>query len=405
MNTESQSAGPLQGVRVLELGTLIAGPFAGRLFADFGAEVIKVEAPRGPDPLRNWGSARKNGHALWWPVQSRNKKLVTLDLRTERGRDILLRLVAESDVIIENFRPGTLERWGIGPDLLLQRNPSLIIARISGFGQDGPAAHKPGYASVAEAVGGLRHLNGYPGQTPPRFGISLGDSLGSLFGCLGALMALLWRDRNGGRGQVVDVSLVESCFALMESVVPEFAATGAVRGASGAGLRGIAPSNLFKTGDGKEIVIAANQDTVFQRLAAAMGKPELATDLRFADHEARGRNQDEIEEIVAQWAGGLTNQEVVAALDKAGVPNGPVNTVEDIFASELFAAREMLVAVADSELEEVIHPGIVPKLSESPGRIRHGGSWSPGQHNNDVFATLLGLSRGEIDELTAEGVI
>lgn len=402
--TESASGGPLQGVRVLELGTLIAGPFAGRLFADFGAEVIKVEAPGRPDPLRDWGSARHDGRALWWPVQSRNKKLITLDLGAERGREVLLRLVDETDVIVENFRPGTLEKWGIGPEVLLERNPALIVTRVSGYGQYGSESAKPGYASVAEAVGGLRYLNGYPDQVPPRVGISLGDSLGSLFGCIGALMALRWRDHHGGRGQVVDVSLVESCFSLLESVVPEYAATGAVRGPSGAGLKGIAPSNLFRSKDDTDVVIAANQDTVFRRLAEAMGRPELADDPRFTDHVARGRNQAAIEEIVGAWAATLSNEDIVTALDAAGVPNGPVNSVADLFASKLFRERDMLVPVAD-EVGEVVHPGIVPKLSASPGGIRHGGRVRPGHDNDDVYGALLGLGADELAALATDGII
>jgi formyl-CoA transferase len=402
--TDRAASGPLDGVRVLELGTLIAGPFAGRLFADFGAEVIKVEAPGRPDPLRDWGSAHHDGRALWWPVQSRNKKLITLDLGTERGRDVLLQLADETDVIVENFRPGTLEKWDIGPEVLLERNPALIITRVSGYGQNGSESAKPGYASVAEAVGGLRYLNGYPGEVPPRVGISLGDSLGSLFACIGALMALHWRDHNGGRGQVVDVSLVESCFSLLESIVPEYAATGSVRGPSGAGLKGIAPSNLFRSKDSTDIVIAANQDTVFRRLAAAMGQPDLADDPRFADHVARGRNQTAIEEIVGAWAATLSNDELVTALDAAGVPNGPVNNAADLFSSKLFAERDMLVPVVD-EVGELVHPGIVPKLSASPGGIRHGGRIRPGHDNDEVYGELLGLRGDDLAALSADGII
>jgi crotonobetainyl-CoA:carnitine CoA-transferase CaiB-like acyl-CoA transferase len=384
---------------------LIAGPFASRLLADFGAEVIKVEAPGNPDPLRQWGSAHKDGEYLWWSVQSRNKKLVTLDLRTERGRELLMRIVEQTDIIIENFRPGTLERWGMGPAELLERNPSVIVTRISGYGQDGPDAHKPGYASVAEAVGGLRYLNGYPDQTPPRFGISLGDSLGSLFGCFGALLALRWRDQNGGRGQVADISLVESCFALLESAIPEFAATCAIRGPSGAGLNGIAPSNLFRSKDGVDLVIAANQDTVFKRLVAAMGQPELAHDPRFVDHVARGRHQHEIERIVGDWACQLSLVDLVESLDAAGVPNGPVNSVADIFGSRLFAERGLLVEVPDEVLGEIVHPGVVPKLSDSPGTIRHGGRRNPGHDNSSVFGDLLGLTDAEIADLVSDRII
>jgi formyl-CoA transferase len=264
---------------------LLAGPFAGRLLGDLGAEVIKVEPPGKPDPLRDWGKARYEGRSLWWPVQSRNKKCITLDLHTERGQQLLLELAQHADVLLENFRPGTLERWNIGPDRLWEVNPRLVVCRVSGYGQTGPYASRAGFASVAEAMGGLRHINGFPGEAPPRLHISLGDSLAGIFAALGILAALHRRDGLGfGRGQVVDVSLIESCFALLESTVPEYDRLGIVRGPSGMGLDGIAPSNSFMSSDGKWIVIAANADNVFRRLCAAMEQPELADDPRFATH-------------------------------------------------------------------------------------------------------------------------
>ena len=288
----STRAPALSGLRVLELGSLIAGPFAGRLLADFGAEVIKVEDPRHPDPLREWGQARAEGHTLWWSVQSRGKRLVTLDLRRDEGRQVLRRMLPAADVLIENFRPGTLEDWGLAPEDLWGVNPGLVIARVSGYGQTGSNAHKPGYASVAEAYGGMRYLNGTPGEPPPRTGLSMGDTLAAMFAMQGILTALYWRDARGGRvGQVVDVSLVESCFAMLESVVPEYAATGEVRQPSGTSLKGIAPSNLFRSGDGDWVIIAANQDSVFRRLANAMNRPDLPHDPRFAGHAKRGEHQ------------------------------------------------------------------------------------------------------------------
>ena len=401
----SQS-GPLDGVRVLELGSLIAGPFAGRLLADFGAEVIKIEDPRRPDPLREWGQARRDDEALWWPVQSRNKKLITLNLNSKVGQSLLLDLVEHSDVLIENFRPGTLERWGLGPEQLWTRNPALIIARVSGYGQTGPKAQRPGYASVAEAIGGMRHLNGFPGQAPPRTGLSMGDSLAAMFTFQGILMALYWRDARDGRiGQVIDVSLVESCFALLESVVPEFAATGAVRQPSGTGLRGLAPSNLFPTSDGKWLIIAANQDTVFARLAAAMEAPHLVDDPRFSTHKSRGDHQDEIETMIADWSQCHTSAELAERLDEADVPSGLVFTVADIFADPQFAARDMLLEVDDDQGRPLTMPGIVPKLSHTPGVVAWSGNSAMGAHNRQLYIGLLRLSSEELARLAETGVV
>lgn len=397
--------GPLAGVRVLELGSLIAGPFAGRMLADFGAEVIKIEDPRRPDPMREWGQARREGRTLWWPVQSRNKKLITLDLHTEAGRMILLDLVERADVLVENFRPGTLERWTLGPEQLWSRNPALIIARVSGYGQTGPNAHRAGYASVAEAIGGMRYLNGFPGQAPPRTGLSLGDSLAAMFAVQGILMALYWRDARGGRvGQVVDTSLVESCFAMLESVIPEYAATGSIRQPSGTGLTGLAPSNLFRSADGKWVIIAANQDTVFARLCAAMGTPHLATDYRFATHSARSGNQQEIEELVGKWAQQHDIGELAERLDEAGVPSGIVYTVEDIFADPQFTAREMLLEMDDDEGQPLVMPGIVPKLSRTPGTVEWSGSRTVGRDNRQVYGELLHLNEETLAGLEDHGV-
>jgi formyl-CoA transferase len=403
---EAAGPGPLAGMRVVELGMLLAGPFTGRLLGDMGAEIIKVEAPGQPDPLRDWGKARYQGRSLWWPVQSRNKKCVTLDLRQERGQQLLLALAERSDVLVENFRPGTLERWQLGPEQLWQANPRLVIARISGYGQTGPYGPRAGFASVAEAMGGIRHINGFPGEPPPRLHISLGDSLAGMFAVQGILAALYWRDvLGGGRGQVVDVSLMEACFALLESAVPEYDRLGIVRGPGGTGLKGVAPSNIFESGDGTWMVIAANADNVFRRLCEAMEQPELANDPRFATHLARGDNQEELESIVAAWAKRHTGADIDRILNGAGVICGPIYTIADIFEDEHYRAREMLVTHEDPDFGEYIGPGIVPKLSETPGEVRWSASWDEGSHNGDVYSGLLGLSDEELAELKEHGVL
>jgi formyl-CoA transferase len=401
-----ERSGPLEGLRVLELGTLIAGPFTGRLLGDFGAEVVKVEAPGRGDPMRRWGGESYRGRSLWWPVQSRNKKLVTLDLRTPKGQELCRRLAADSDVLIENFRPGTMERWGLGPDELRAVNPGLIYARVSGYGQTGPYASRPGFASAGEAMGGLRFLNGYPDQPPPRAGISLGDSLAALFAAFGILMALRHRDRRGGRGQVVDASILESCFALLESVLPEYDKLGTVRQAGGTALgTNVAPSNLYRSRDDTWIVIAANSDNLWRRLAAAMDREELAEDERFADHSARGEHRELLDEIIGAWAQEHDADEIDAVLNEAGVVCSPVYTIADIFADPHFRAREMILSMHDDELGEIAAPGITPKLSDTPGAVTAAGSWELGPANQEIYAERLGLEQAELDRLAEEGVI
>lgn len=403
---EADGPGPLAGVRVVELGMLLAGPFTGRLLGDMGAEVIKVEPPGKPDPLREWGQARYKGRSLWWGVQSRNKKCVTLDLRRERGQELLLELVRRSDVLVENFRPGTLEKWNLGWERLREANPGLVLCRVSGYGQTGPYAPRAGFASVAEAMGGIRHINGFPGEPPPRMHISLGDSLAGMFAAQGILAALYRRDALGaGSGQVVDVSLVESCFALLESTVSEYDRLGIVRGPGGTGLKGVAPSNIFESRDGKWVVIAANADNVFRRLCGAMGQPELADDARFSTHLARGEHQEELEGIVAEWAGRHDADEIDRVLNDAGVICGPIYTIADIFEDEHFRAREMLVEHIDPEFGPYIGPGIVPKFSETPGEVRWSAPWEPGSHNREVYGNLLGLADEELRELAEAGVL
>ena len=399
------STGALDGVRVIELGTLISGPFAGRLLGDMGAEVIKIELPKTPDPLRTWGQAELDGHHFFWTVHARNKKAVTLDLRAPRGREIFLDLVERSDIIVENFRPGTLEKWDLGYDVLRERNKGIILVRVSGYGQTGPDAGKAGYASVAEAASGLRHMNGFPGGPPPRLALSLGDSLAGMFAAQGALAAL-YRRTVTGEGQIVDTALTESCLAIQESTIPDYDVGGVVRGPSGTRLEGIAPSNIYQSANGSWVVIAANQDTVFRRLCEAMGRPELATDERFANHLARGRNQDELDKIIGAWAAEREPGEIIATLSEAGVISGPINTVAEVVNDPQLQARGMIADHWDERVERAVKgPGIVPVLSESPGSIRNAGPARPGQHNDEVYRGLLGRSADELESLRAEGVL
>ncbi|MCV7358859.1 CaiB/BaiF CoA transferase family protein [Mycolicibacterium fluoranthenivorans] len=399
------TTGALDGIRVLELGTLISGPFAGRLLGDMGAEVLKIELPSAPDPLRTWGQAELDGHHFFWTVHARNKKAVTLDLRKEAGRALFLELVDRSDVIVENFRPGTLEKWNLGYDVLRERNKGIILVRVSGYGQTGPDAGKAGYASVAEAASGLRHMNGFPGGPPPRLALSLGDSLAGMFAAQGALAAL-YRRSVTGVGQVVDTALTESCLAIQESTIPDYDVGGVVRGPSGTRLEGIAPSNIYQSANGSWVVIAANQDTVFRRLCEAMGRPELATDDRFVNHVARGRNQDELDKIIGDWAAERQPAEIIDTLSQAGVISGPINTVAEVVADPQLQARGMIADHWDERIERNVKgPGVVPVLTESPGSVRNAGSARPGQHNDEVFGGLLGLSADQITALQEEGVL
>lgn len=398
-------AGALDGIRVLELGTLISGPFAARLLGDMGAEVIKIEPPGMPDPLRTWGQAEVDGEHVFWTVHARNKKAVTLNLRTEPGQQLFLELVESADVIVENFRPGTLEKWNLGYDVLADRNPGIVLVRVSGYGQTGPDAHRAGYASVAEAASGLRHLNGFPGGPPPRMALSIGDTLAGMFAAQGALAAL-YRRSVTGRGQVVDTALTESCLAVQESTIPDYDVGGVVRGPSGTRLEGIAPSNIYRSADGSWVVIAANQDTVFRRLCEAMGRPELSSDERFVDHVARGRNQDELDAVIGEWAAQRHPDEIIGVLSAAGVISGPINTVAEVIDDPQLNARGMIADHWDERLgRNVRGPGIVPVLSDTPGDIRNAGPARPGQHNDEVYAGLLGKSAEELAHLADEGVL
>ena len=397
--------GALDGIRVIEVGTLISGPFAGRLLGDMGADVVKIEPPGSPDPIRTWGQAEVDGKHFFWTVHARNKRCITLNLRETRGRELFLDLVERSDIIVENFRPGTLEKWDLGYDVLRQRNRGIILVRVSGYGQTGPDAGKAGYASVAEAVSGLRHMNGFPGGPPPRLALSLGDTLAGMFAAQGALAAL-YRRTVTGEGQVVDAALTEACLAVQESTIPDYDMGGVVRGPSGTRLDGIAPSNIYRSADGSWVVIAANQDTVFRRLCAAMGQPDLAGDPRFVDHVARGRNQDELDAIIGQWAATRGPDDIIETLSAAGVIAGPINTVADVVTDPQFRARGMLVDHFDERIgRNVLGPGVVPVLSESPGGVRTAGPARPGQHNQEIFGQLLGLPAEELSALAEQGVL
>ena len=397
---------PLAGLRVVEVGSLIAGPFAGRLLADFGAEVIKVEAPGKLDPLRSWGAGEINGNSLWWAVQSRGKRLVTLNLRRPRGQALMRDLLRVSDVLIENFRPGTLERWGLGPDVLLDDNPRLVIARISGEGQTGPRSSRPGFAATAEALSGLRHLNGFPGGPPPRHGLSTGDTVAAMFAFNGIMTALYWRDTApDGRGQVVDVALTESCMALLESTIPDYDRFGVVRQPAGTGLANNVPSNLFESQDGRWVVIAANTDVLFRRLAEAMQRPELAEDPRFATHAARSFNQSACEAEITRWTAGLPAEEIERILAAAGIPTAPVNSVAEVVRDEQLREREMLLRQFDPEIGSYLTPGITPKLSETPGALTWSGRQTAGADNDMIYGELLGLSPEERADLLEEGII
>ncbi|MDR7577996.1 MAG: CaiB/BaiF CoA-transferase family protein [Armatimonadota bacterium] len=399
-----RSRAPLSGIRVLELGSFIAGPYCGQLLADYGAEVIKVEPPREGDAMRRWGVALYQGRSLWWPVIARGKKSVTVDLRHPDGQELVRRLADRCDVLVENFRPGTLEGWGLGPDVLLERNPALVYVRISAFGQAGPYRDRPGFGAVAEAMGGLRYLVGYPDRPPPRFGISIGDTLAGMFGALGALLALREREVRGGRGQVVDVAITDAVLAVLESVIAECSVTGAVRERSGTVLPGVAPSNLYETADGRWVVVAANADGVFRRLCDAMGRPEWKADPRYATHEARGAHQAELDQAIAQWVRSLPAEELLGVLDRHGVPCGPVYNAAEVLADPHYRARGALVEVDNPGVGRVTMQGPVPRLAETPLPVP-GPAPELGEHTDHVLKELLGLSAEEVARLREAGVV
>lgn len=386
---------PLQGIRVLELGTLVAAPFAGKIFAEFGAEVIKVETPGHGDPLRNWRAMHGNT-SIWWYVQSRNKKSITVDMRMEEGQEVVRSLAAEVDVIIENFRPGTLEKWGLDYEKLRMINPGLIMTRISGYGQTGPYRSKPGFGSVAEAIGGLRYLTGYPDRPPVRVGIAIGDLAAGLYAVIGTMMALHARNHDPEKkGQMVDVALYESVFSLMEGILPEYDLKGLIRERTGSTLPGIAPSNTYLCSDGKYIVIGANSDSIFKRLMEAIGRSDLANDSRFSYNQGRADHVSFIDQVIEDWTKQYPLKVVQQRLDEAAVPVGPIYSIEDIVEDEHYQAREMLETVQLPDGEKVLVPGIVPKLSETPGGIDWIGP-DLGQHNEEILAGLLQLDKETI---------
>lgn len=394
---------PLSDLRVIEMGQLLAGPFCGQLLADFGAEVIKVEQPGTGDPMREWGREKSGGRSLWWPVVARGKKSITLNLRETTGQQIIRELAAQADILVENFRPGTLERWNLSPTSLREINPRLIVVRVSGYGQNGPYADRPGYGAIGEAMGGLRAVIGEPDRPPARAGISIGDTLAATFACLGTLVALHARERTG-TGQVVDSALYEAVLAVMESLIPEYGISGYVRPRTGSILPNVAPANAYPTLDGREHLISGNQDTVWRRLAGAMGMPELGGDPRYATHSARGENQAELDGLIAKWSAGLTAEELETRLNDHAVPNGRIYTAPDMLADAHFAAREAIVRMAHPTLGEFPMQNVVPKLSDTPGEVRWVGP-ELGEHTAEVLTEVLGRSAEELDELRSAGVI
>lgn len=394
--------GPLAGIRVVELGQVIAGPFCGQLLGDLGADVIKVEPPGAGDVLRQWGRGDDPGGSVWWQVAGRNKRSVTIDLRREEGQQLVRDLAADADILIENFRPGTLERWGLGWETLHAANPGLIVVRVSGYGQTGPLAPLPGYAAVGEAMGGLRSLVGYPDRPPVRVGVSLGDSLAGMFGALGALAALESRRRTG-EGQVVDSSIYESVLGVTESLVADWSALGVRRERTGPILPKIAPSNVYPT-IGGEVIVAANQDSVFTRLCAAMARPDLADDPRFSDHRARGEHQAELDGIIAEWTGGLPADDVLRLLREAAVPSGLLYSPEDMLADDHYRARDSVVEVDTDGYGPVTMQGVFPRLSETPGRVRWAGR-GLGADTDEVLRDVLKLPAERVSRLRESGVI
>ena len=397
---------PLEGIKVIELGQLIAGPFAGKMFAEFGAEVIKIEPPEGGDPLRQWRTLH-NGTSLWWYAQARNKKSVTVNLRLAEGQEIARTLARDADIVIENFRPGTMEKWGLGYDRLAAENPGLIMLRLSGFGQTGPYRDQAGFGAIGESMGGLRYITGYPDRSPVRPNLSIGDSLASLHGVIGAMMALHHRNMNGGRisgkGQVVDVALYEAVFSMLESTLPEFDLYGVVRERSGSNLSGIVPSNTYLTKDGQHVVIAANGDSIFKRLCAAMAREDLGSDPALADNAGRAKRAEELDAVIGGWAAEHTATALLRMLDEAQVPNGKIYSIADIARDPQYLAREMIRQFTLKDGTPLKLPGIVPKLSDTPGDVDWVGP-ELGAHTEEVLRAH-GYGTAIIAELRQKKVI
>lgn len=401
--TENKSPRPLDGVRVIEVGQLLAGPWAGTMLAYFGAEVIKVEPPGAGDPIRGWRLLDETGTAYWWRSLARNKKSVTANLRTEQGRQVVRRLMSQADVVIENFKPGTMEKWGLGPEDLAGDNPDLIFARISGYGQSGPNASKPGYASVTEAYSGFRYVNGFPGDVPVRPNLSIGDTVSGVHAFMGILLALLERQQNRGTGgQVVDVALYESMYNLMEGVIPEYAGAGEIREPSGSTITGIVPTNTYLCSDGKHVVIGANGDSIFVRLMEAMEKPDIAADPRYATNAGRVTHQEFIDGTIAVWTRALTSAEVITRLEAVDVPVGPMYNVADMMQDPHYQARGLFEEF-EVNGQPIKIPAITPKLSGTPGRTDWPGG-EVGTHTTEILSEL-GYTAAELEALREQGAI
>ena len=400
MNLKAQQI--LSGIKVLELGQLIAGPFAAKTLADFGAEIIKVESPGEGDPLRKWRMLHK-GTSVWWQAHSRNKQSLCLDLRSKEGQEIARRLALEADVVIENFRPGTLEKWGLGWEDLHRANPKLIMLRISGYGQDGPKRDEPGFAAIGEAMAGLRYITGHPNEVPVRAGVSLGDTVAGLHGALGVLLALYERDARGGEGQMIDVALYEAIFNLTESLLPEYSVFGAIRQPAGGALPGIAPSNAYRCGDGQYVLIAGNGDSIFKRLMVLIGRADLGEDPSLAQNDGRAKRVVEIDAAINAWTATLSLDEVLQGLIKAQVPSGKIYTAKDIAEDPHYQARGVIESVESADGLKVQVPGVIPKLSQNPGAIRYRAP-TLGEHT-DAIMKAAGLTQEQIDILKKSGVI
>ncbi len=394
--------GPLKGLRMIEMGQLLAGPFCGQLMGDFGCEVIKIEQPNAGDPLREWGREKAAGKSLWWPVAARNKKCITLNARVPEGQEIIKTLVKQSDFLLENFRPGTMEKWNLSYETLSELNKGIIMIRVSGYGQTGPYAPKAGYAAVGEAMGGLRYVVGDPSTPPSRVGISLGDTIAATYACMGGVMALEHRHKTG-RGQVVDASIFESVLQMMESLVTEYDKVGHIRERTGSILPNVAPSNVYPAKDGS-FLIAANQDSLFTRLAEAMGRPELAKDPRYSSHTARGQNQAELDALIGEWTKTKTVAELVELTDKAGVASGVLFRAPEMLKDPHYKAREAIIEVQDKALGMLKMQSTFPKLSETPGSVQWTGP-DLGQHNDEIYKGLLGMDDATYQDYKKRGII
>ena len=396
-------AGALSDLRVLEMGQLLAGPFCGQLLGDFGAEIIKVEPPEVGDPMRQWGREKPHGKSLWWPVVARNKKSITLNLRLEEGQEIIRNLIKSTDILIENFRPGTLERWGIGYDVLSKINPQLVMVRVSGYGQTGPYSSRAGFGAIGEAMGGLRYVSGDPSTPPSRMGISIGDQLAAMHACMGALMAIHARKRTG-KGQVVDSAIYESVLNMMESLVTEHDVAGYTRERTGAIIPNVAPSNIFETKDNKMILIGANQDRVFSRLCDVMSRPELAQDDRYKSHTGRGKHQMELDELINEWTKTKNLIEVEQLCNENGIPAGLIYTAKDMINDQHFKERNAIIDIDHPDFGTIKMQNVAPKLSETPGQVRKVGP-NLGEHNDYVFKGILNKTDEELKGLQNKGII